>query len=99
MTTPEPRPSELVERLEHQAANIRPIPPASLTDAAAEIRRLSGLVEALKAHVTELADDHEAELNGRYERMLDYPAMKMRYDRDMASVSAARATLAEMGEG
>jgi hypothetical protein len=43
----------------------------------------------------ELANDLASEIEARYERVLDHPAMKMRYDRDMEIVERARAILGE----
>jgi hypothetical protein len=50
--------------------------------------------ERLRAALKECADDLEAELNGRYEKTLDYPSQRARYDRDMVPVVEARKLLA-----
>jgi hypothetical protein len=54
-----------------------------LLKAAAELERQAALIE-------ELTDELEGELNARYAGMLDHPAMKHRYDRDMMTVIKAR---------
>ena len=47
----------------------------------------------LRALVTELADDLEAEINARYpEAWREYPSEQRRYERDMEPVRRARAT-------
>lgn len=40
--------------------------------------------------IKDLADDLTDEIDHRYHDMLDYPAMRARYDRDMESVYRAR---------
>lgn len=57
-------------------------------EAKEEFRRRE--VERLRAALKECADDLASELDGRYAGMLDHPAMKRRYDRDMESVISAR---------
>lgn len=47
----------------------------------------------LRVLLKECSDDLADELRGRYNGMLDHPAMKRRYDRDMESVIAARFAL------
>lgn len=49
--------------------------------------------EAALARVRELADELASELDSRYANMLDHPAMKRRYDRDMMTITEARALL------
>ena len=51
-----------------------------------EIERLHGLLK-------ECADELAAQVEGQYAKTKDHPAMKRRYDRDMAPVLAARAAL------
>jgi hypothetical protein len=51
-------------------------------------------VEALEAAAEELAGEIEC----RYESTKDHPAMKWRYERDMETVTEARATLAALRE-
>jgi hypothetical protein len=51
--------------------------------------------EAALAMVRDLADELASELDGRYANMLDHPAMKHRYDRDMSTVVEARALLGD----
>jgi hypothetical protein len=48
----------------------------------------------VRVALKECADDLEAELKDRYRDTLDYPSQRARFDRDMASVVAARALLA-----
>ncbi len=51
------------------------------------------LIARLEAVLTEVSDDLAGELDGRYAGMLDHPAMKRRYDRDMEPVIKARSLL------
>lgn len=51
-------------------------------------------VELLAACLADCADDLEGEMEGKYSATKDHPAMKLRYDRDTASVVKARAALA-----
>ena len=55
--------------------------------------KLQAEIERLRAALKECADDLEAELNGRYANTLDYPSQRIKYDRDMTSVRAARTLL------
>jgi len=56
--------------------------------------RHSDEMHELRALVKDLADDLEAELNGRYPpNVRDYPSMDARYERDMANVYKAREIL------
>ena len=51
--------------------------------------------EELLRVIEDLADDREAEINARYAGTQDtYPSERLRYDRDMASVLAARRLIA-----
>jgi hypothetical protein len=54
------------------------------------------IVERLRAALKECADDLEAEIRDRYKLTMDvYPSEKRKFDRDMASVIAARKLLGE----
>lgn len=58
--------------------------------------------DALLAALRETADDLAEEILDRYDRTLDHPTMKRRYDRDMEPVIRARALLTALqsqGEG
>lgn len=52
-------------------------------------------VTTLVDMIKDLADEREAEINARYAGTQDtYPGERLRYDRDMASVLAARRLIA-----
>jgi hypothetical protein len=53
-----------------------------------EIARLRELVKSL-------ADELESAIEAQYDRVKNYPSMKRRYDRDMATVRQARKMLEE----
>ena len=53
-------------------------------------------ISELAAALAELADDLEAEINGRYLDSNVHPALARRYDRDMQPVRNARALLARI---
>lgn len=60
----------------------------------AEVERMTRRIAQLGVLVEALADDLEAELNGRYpQNIRDYPSMDARYERDMANVYEARRAL------
>lgn len=65
---------------------------ALLEEAAAEIERLRGLLK-------ECANDLAAEIEHRYDRMKDHPAMMPKYERDMEPVTRARAALSPEQKG
>lgn len=50
-------------------------------------------IERLRTLLKECADDLEAELNARYDKTLDYPSQRLKYDRDMTPVREARSAL------
>ena len=50
-------------------------------------------VQRLLALIKELADDLASEIEGRYHGMKDNPAIRRRYERDMALVNKARREL------
>jgi hypothetical protein len=54
----------------------------------AEIAQLRELVKSL-------ADELESAIEAQYDRLKNYPSMKRRYDRDMATVRQARRMLGE----
>jgi hypothetical protein len=58
-----------------------------------EIEALTARVASLEAGLKSITDELESELRNRYEGVLDHPAMKSRFDRDMVSVDEARALL------
>ncbi len=50
-------------------------------------------IERLRAALKECSDDLESELRGRYDKTLDYPSQRNRFDRDMKPVVEARKLL------
>lgn len=54
-------------------------------------------VKALKVALHDVTEDLAGELSARYDRTLDHPAMKSRFDRDMSSVVTARDLLGKLG--
>jgi hypothetical protein len=73
---------------------------AELESAWADIRKMLAEredwleeIEQLRALVTTLADDLEDELTGHYAGVIEHPAMKERFERDMVNVYKARRAL------
>jgi len=58
-----------------------------------EIAHLRKRIADLEIALAECANDLAGEVDARYEKIKDHPAMGTRYKRDMASVYAARALL------
>jgi len=78
---------ELVVRLRYGTALLNNGALVELAgEAAAEIERLRALVK-------DLADDVAAEVEGHYRDIKDHPAMRPKYERDMANVYRARRVL------
>jgi hypothetical protein len=63
------------------------------TEAATTIETLTQENAGLREALEECAEELGNEIRARYSSMVDHPAMKLRYDRDMASVYAARKAL------
>jgi hypothetical protein len=59
---------------------------------------IAELKEARKL-LTELANELEGEIEGRYAEIKTYPAVAIKYERDMGAVIQARAFLARNGKG
>lgn len=58
----------------------------------------AALADAREA-LSECADDLQREIEDRYASTLDHPAIRPKYERDMATVARARAALASSGDG
>ena len=74
-------------------------------DLLAEVERLSAALAAahetiarMREALAECADDLAAEIEHRYDRIKDHPAMTPKYERDMVTVRRARAALADATE-
>lgn len=60
------------------------------------IARQAEVIAALRGSLTECADDLAAEIENRYSHGIkEHPAMKNRYERDMAPIVRAREILAK----
>lgn len=66
---------------------------ATIRSQAEEIAALTARAASLEGGLRSAADELESELRNRYEGVLDHPAMKSRFERDMVSVNEARALL------
>jgi hypothetical protein len=55
-------------------------------------------VVGVRAVFQAVTDSLEAEIEARYDKLKDHPAMKPKYDRDMADVLAAKQLLGTEGE-
>lgn len=64
-----------------------------LLRAATTLETLTQENARLREALEECAEELGNEIRARYSGMVDHPAMKLRYDRDMASVYAARKAL------
>lgn len=79
-------PEENLSRTEYLAMKGSIRGKAMIRDIAAENVKLRSLLK-------DCADDLEAEINARYDRVLHVPAMRKDYDRDMETVNKAREAL------
>lgn len=61
--------------------------------------RSAAEIERLRSLLKECADDLAAEIEHRYDRVKDHPAMLPRYERDMEPVTKARTALASEQKG
>jgi hypothetical protein len=66
------------------------IPTMSVVDDKKDIE-----IARLRELVRSLADELESAIEAQYDRLKNYPSMKRRYDRDMATVRQARKMLEE----
>ncbi len=61
------------------------------------VKRQSEKIDRLLALIEEAANDMEAEINHRYNGVLNYPSMQSRYERDMDIVRRLRVELEDKG--